>query len=240
MIKRALTTLLIMLFISITAASNVAASSAPKISGPELIQKEQFKVLTIADIIALYSSNIGAVTVQEDSFTGKGSTLGVHEIDLIASNGEEQVLRTIQVEVLPTIGHNVRAVTDRINIHVSKADILLPVNIIQIHSRTGVFNLHSSSQFELLTDNYTENAETPGSYLLEYRIMDATGMDKTVSCRITVHASERITGPVFIFEREPGFFDKLGGYLNTIVVIGAVMLFGFIGYRLFIKGRKKT
>ncbi len=238
MIKKVLTSI-IMLFIIVGAALNVAASSAPKISGPDLIQKQRNQVLTISDILALYTSNVGGVSIQEDNFTGNGARLGIYEIELIASNGQEQVLKTIEIEVIQFIGYSVRAVTDKKNIHISKDNKLIPVEIIQIHSRTGLFNVNSSTQFEILTDEYSTQFDTPGTYLFEYRIMDATGLDKSVSAQIAVHESDRLQGPVFTVPQSPGVFDQLLKVLNTIITVVIVAVIGFFGFKLYKIGRKK-
>ena len=50
-------------------------------------------------------------------FTGNGATLGTYEIELIASDGTQQALKTIEVQVLSSIGYKVRTVTDKVNIH---------------------------------------------------------------------------------------------------------------------------
>ena len=76
------------LFVLLTAfifafSINLAAESNPKITGPDLIQKEKYQVLTLSDILALYSSNVGGVSILSDDFTGNGATIGTYQIELV-------------------------------------------------------------------------------------------------------------------------------------------------------------
>lgn len=240
MIKR-LCLSMIMLFTIVFGASalTLEASSTPKINGPAIIQKEQMQVLTLSDILALYSSDLGSVSIQEDLYTGNGAVIGIYEIELIASNGEEQTTKTIEVQVLSSIGYKVRAVTDRVNIHIAKSNKLSITDIATIHSRTGVTTLNHTSQLEILSDAYSGNETEAGVYLVEYRLMDATGLDKVISCTITVHESERIQNPIQVIPVKPKsqWFKKL---LNTITSI-AILVAAIVAAYFIIKkvGRKK-
>lgn len=239
MIKKVLTSI-IMLFILVGAASNVAASSTPKIIGPDLIQKQQNQVLTISDILVLYSSNVGEVFIQEDDFTGNGAVIGIYEIELIASNGSEQALKTIEIQVLSLIGYKVRAVTDQVNIHISKANKLSPIDIVNVHNKTRVLTLNSTSQIEVLSDDYTDNNNTAGTYLFEYRIMDASGLDKTVSSYITVYDSERLENPITVIppREKSDLFKKIGNTITSILILATAIVAGLFAYRIL--RRKKS
>lgn len=239
MIKR-LCLSLSMLLLVFGAAATLQASGTPKINGPNLIQKEQFQVLTLSDILALYSSNIGGVSIQDDGYTGNGASIGIYEIELIASDGTNQVIKTIEIEVLSVIGYKVRAVTDQVNIHISKANKLSPIDIVNVHNKTRVLTLNSTSQIEVLSDDYTDNNNTAGTYLFEYRIMDASGLDKTVSSYITVYDSERLENPITVIPpREPSqWFKKLMNTITSIFILAAAIVLGLFGYRLF--RRKKS
>ncbi len=237
MIKR-LSLALIMLLLVFGAAVNLQASSTPKINGPDLIQKEQYQVLTLSDILALYSSDLGGVSIQSDGFTGNGATLGTYEIELIASDGTQQALKTIEVQVLSSIGYKVRAVTDKVNIHISKTYELHPIDIVQVHSKTGLFTLNSTSQYQILANEYSANHDSPGNYLFEYMIMDASGLNKHISCHITVYESERLESPIIVIPAKPGVFDHIAKLLNTAITLGVVGILVFLGFKLFRKGRK--
>ena len=228
---------LLIIFLTIICASFVVKinidANTDVIIGPDLVQKEKYQVLTLSDILALYSSNLGSVSIQNDNFTGNGAVIGVYEIELIASDGTNQVVKTIEVQVLDRIGSSVRAVTDQVNIHIAKSNLLTAVNIINVHAATGVVTTNTTSQYEVITDNYTENSEIAGTYLFEYRLMDATGLDKTVSCTITVHDSERLENPSTVIpEKEPSqFWSKLKNTVTSIVVLGAAIFLGLYMFK---------
>lgn len=229
-----------MLLVVLGASVKLKASGTPKINGPNIIQKERLQVLTLSDILALYSSNLGGVSIQEDNYTGNGAVVGIYEIELIASNGQEQVTKVIEIQVLNAIGYKVRAVTDKVNIHISKINKLNPLDIVNIHAKTGNFSLNSTSQIEILSDSYSSSHDQAGSYIFEYRLMDASGLDKTVSCTITVYDSERLENPITVITpREPSqWFKKLMNTITSIFILAAAIVLGLFGYRLF--RRKKS
>lgn len=239
MIKR-LCLSLSMLLLVFGAAATLQASGTPKINGPNLIQKEQFQVLTLSDILALYSSNIGGVSIQDDGYTGNGASIGIYEIELIASDGTNQVIKTIEIEVLSVIGYKVRAVTDQVNIHISKANKLSPIDIVNVHNKTRVLTLNSTSQIEVLSDDYTENYNTAGTYLFEYRIMDASGLDKTVSSYITVYDSERLENPITVIppREKSDLFKRIGNTITSILILATAIVAGLFAYRIL--RRKKS
>lgn len=232
-------TLLLIIFLSITGASEIEASDTASIFGPDLIQKEQHSVLTLSDILNLYSSNVGGVSAITDNYTGNGSVLGIYSLELYATSGINSATKEIQVEVLSTIGYKVRAVTDRANIHITKTTKLNPTDIVNIHNATGLFNLTSTSQMSILTDEYSDNFEELGKYLFEYRVMDASGFDKTITSYITVYDSDRLENPIIIVPEEKNtIFSILKKIFNYVVTILAVLALGYLAVKIFKKGRK--
>ena len=233
--------MLLTVFAASVTGLKLNAANTNKIKGPSFIQKERLQVLTLSDILALYSSELGGVSIQSDYYTGNGAIVGIYEIELIASNGLEQATKLIEIEVLNVIGFKVRAVTDQVNIHISKANKLNPLDIISIHSKTGVVSLNQTSQMEILSDSYSANYNEAGTYIFEYRLMDASGIDKTVSCSITVYDSERLQNPITVIpprERSP-FFKKLGSTITSILVLAAAIFIGLFTFRLVRRKLKK-
>jgi len=230
--------ILILMFFFAGASTSAEASDSPVIIGPNLIQKEQYQVLTLSDILNLYTSEIGGVSITRDTYTGNGAILGTYEIDLMAADGVEIAEKTIEIEVLRIIGYSVRAVTDKKNIHISKAVRLMAIDVAQIHSATGVFELNNTSQMSVLTDNYSAKFDTPGNYLFEYRVMDATGLDMTISATITVYESDRIDAPIFIAPEKPSIFSNISKITNMIITVVLLGVVGFGIFKLFKVGRK--
>lgn len=208
--------LVLFLILSFRGAS-VYASTESGIIGPDLIQKEQYQILTLSDILSFYSSTSGGVSITEDNYTGNGAILGTHSLELGISGTQNR--RTINIQVVDQIGYSVRAVTDLKDIHVAKNVKLNPQDFVQIHSRTGLFRLNHTSQMSILSNKYTGNETTPGVYLIEYRIMDASGLDQVISFNTTVYDSERLETPIIVIPKEPGFFDQISSGIQTIISI---------------------
>lgn len=238
MIKRILLTITILIG-SLGVNASFLEASTPDIVGPSIIQKEKYQVLTLADILGLYSSDVGFVLIEEDNYTGNGATIGIYELKLKASNLETEVKRTIEIQVVETLGFKVRAVTDYVNIHIAKSNKLTAIEIAKIHSNTGVFNINHTSQYQILTDNYSESYNVAGKYLFEYRVMDATGFDRVISSYITVYDSERIeNNPIIIIQPRKSIFDNLIKVVNSILIVVAALGIGYIALKLIKKGRK--
>lgn len=180
------------LLLMLSGASIEASEDQGTIVGPDLIQKEQMQILTISEILQLYSS-ASTVFIVEDNYTGNGATVGIHNIKLSTIIDNENFYKDIQIEVLKTIGP-VKAVSNMRDIHVSKNVKLTSDVIARVHENTGLINLNSTSQIMIINDTYTSNSSTPGIYQFEYRLLDATGLDRIISNQIYVYEAQSITG----------------------------------------------
>ncbi len=236
--KKFLLTLVTLFFsFSLVSANLLGAGSGVEIRGPNKIQKEQYQILTLSDILSFYTSD-AAMTVSEDNYSGNGAVLGVHTIVLFATDGVETKEKTVEIEVIKSIGYGVRAVTNLKDIHIAKSNVLLPQDIVQIHNRTGVFALNQTSQMSILTDNYTTFSEVPGTYVFEYRIMDATGLDQVISCNITVYDSERLQTPVIVIPKTPSSFDLVKKVLVNSASVIIIIIVAFFLFKMVRKARK--
>ncbi len=215
--------LILVITFSFFGGARLSASTGPEIVGPNLIQKEQYQILTLSDILSFYSSSSGGISITNDEYTGKGAVLGTHMIELGISGTETR--KQVNIQVIDQIGYGVRAVTNLKDIHVAKNVKLNPQDFVQIHARTGLFNLNHTSQMSILSNQYTGNETTPGVYLIEYRIMDASGLDQVISFNTTVYDSERLETPIIVIPKEPGVFDNLSKGIETLV---GIALFGSI------------
>lgn len=213
-----------------------SAESGIEIKGPNLIQKEQYQILTLSDILAFYTSD-SQIMIKEDNYSGNGAILGSHSIILKAYNDTESTEKEITIEVIQSIGYAVRAVTDKKDLHIAKTNTLKQADIVQVHARTGVFQLNQTSQASILTDNYSANASTPGVYLFEYRLMDASGLDIVVSCNITVYDSERIETPIIKIPKETSGFDLAKQVLVNAVSVVIILFLGYFVFKAVTKAR---
>jgi len=229
---------LALLFLSILASSLQVNASSTGIIGPDVIHKEQNKILTISDILSLYTSPIGFIQVADDQFTGYGNILGPHLITLFATDGTTHETKVVEVKVIPSLG-NVLAVTDYRNIFLRTNQILTPSQIVQVLENTGYIEITATTQMMMLTNTYTQNAEIPGIYLFEFRLVNSAGVNEIYSSIITVSEEANPFIPDIIFEAPPSVFSKFWRSIEVlvyIVVIGVIA----IKYLKYKKKRKKA
>jgi hypothetical protein len=223
---------LVLLLVSIFASSLTVDASGTGIIGPDVIHKEQNKILTIIDILSLYSSSTGTVQIQTDNYTGYGNVLGTHSLSLMATNGTITVTKDIQIIVVPLLG-NVKAVTDEKNILLLESQVLTPSNIVSVLSNTGYITITATTQMMLLTNTYTDNASEPGQYFFEFRLVNSAGVDMVYSSIITVIDDVNPFIPDITFEApKTGVQIFLETILNLLIaaaaIYGVVMIFKFV------------
>lgn len=225
---------LALLIMSIIASSIQVNASSTGIIGPSVIHKEQNKILTIADILDLYASDLGVIQVADDQYTGYGNVLGSHWIQLFSTDSTTHSTKDVEIIVIPSLG-NVLAVTDYKNIFVRSNQILTPSQIVQILENTGHLEITSTTQMMMLTNSYSENAEVPGVYYFEFRLVNAAGVNTIYSSTITVSEEDDPFIPDIVFEAPPSIFARAWRGLEPFIYLGAV---GF-GIYAFIKHKNK-
>ncbi len=235
--KKALLIIIVISSFLFGVAGVKASTPQSGIKGPALIQKEQYQILTLSDILSFYTSDQGGISITEDNYSGNGAVIGQHTIELGIANTE--IRREITVEVIAQIGYNVRAVTNQKDIHIAKNDILKPADMVQIHHRTGLFVLNHTSQMSILSDAYTLKANVPGVYLYEYRIMDASGLDKVVSFTITVYDSERLETPIILIPKKSGFGDQLTNLFEKVGTVLFLAVVVFVVFTIYKKANRR-
>lgn len=229
---------LALLIMSIIASSIQVNASSTGIIGPSVIHKEQNKILTIADILDLYASDLGVIQVADDQYTGYGNVLGSHWIQLFSTDGTTHSTKDVEIIVIPSLG-NVLAVTDFKNIFVRSNQILTPSQIVQILENTGHLEITATTQMMMLTNSYSENAEIPGVYYFEFRLVNAAGVNAIYSSTITVSEEDDPFIPDIVFEAPPSFLAKAWRSLEPFIYIAAlcVVIYYVIKYK---KKRKKA
>jgi len=170
------------------------------IIGPSIIHKQSNHILTISNILHLYASPHGDVVVQSDEFTGQGNVLGEHQIVLKVTDGENEYLKDVSVFVIEELG-DVKAVTDRKDIHVGTSQELTPQSIVAILQNTGYVNITATTQMMILNDTYTENKDQEGQYVFEFRLINSAGDDEIYSSLINVSDSDGFFVPDIVFEK---------------------------------------
>lgn len=224
---------LALFIMSILASSIQVNASSTGIIGPSVIHKEQNKILTIADIVDLYTSDLGVIQVSDDQYTGFGNIIGSHWIQLFSTDGTTHSTKDVEIIVIPVLG-NVLAVTDYKNIFIRTNQILTPSQIVQILENTGHLEITSTTQMMMITNTYSTSAEIPGIYFFEFRLVNAAGVNTIFSSIITVSEEDDPFIPDIVFEAPPSFISRAWRSVEPFVYLGAII----IGTYLFIKHKK--
>lgn len=227
---------LVLLLMSFTSFQTTYASSTG-IIGPDVIHKEANKILTTSDILAMYSTNLSGITIQQDAYTGYGNILGSYAIMLYASDGVTIETKEIEIRVISTLG-NVQAVSDLKNIHVTTKQELTPSEIVYVLEKTGYVEITATTQMVILNNTYTNNEDVPGNYLFEFRLVNAAGLDQIYLSQIIVKDAADDFVPDVIFEGPPNVVSSVlrGGWILLQYVLAVVIAYFIIK---FIKKHKR-
>jgi len=229
---------LALLIMSILASSIQVNASSTGIIGPSVIHKEQNKILTIADIVDLYTSDLGVIQVSDDQYTGYGNILGSHWIQLFSTDGTTHSTKDVEIIVISALG-NVLAVTDYKNIYVRTNQVLTPSQIVQVLENTGHLEITATTQMMMLTNTYSESSAVPGIYYFEFRLVNAAGVNTIYSSIITVSEEDDPFIPDIIFEAPPSFLSSAWRTLEPFIYLGAVVAIAIM-YAKYKKKRKKA
>jgi len=233
-------TVLVLLILSILAGSlKVNASSTDVIIGPDVIHKQSNHILTVSSILSLYSSSLGQVQILEDNYTGYGNILGSHSMVLTATDGQNQINKSIEVIVISELG-NVKAVTNYKDIHLKNTQILTPSDIVYVLEKTGYIVITSTTQMMILENTYTENASNAGQYLFEFRLVNSAGVDQVYSSIINVSNDDNLFIPDITFEAPASAFSMIWKFIVSIFYLAVFLFVGYALYKLVTKPRKKV
>jgi len=228
---------LVLLALIILTSSMTTYAIGTDIVGPDVITKEANNILTITDILSLYQSDVGSIILSEDNYTGYGNILGVHTISLYASNGTIAATKNVEIYVVADLG-NVQCVTDYKDIHVKIDQILTPSEIVYTLENSGYIEITTTTQMLILSNTYTENAETPGVYLFEFRLVNSAGLDQTYSSQIFVSDSNDLFVPDVVFVPEASAADQIFNFIINIIIFLIVAYVSYLAYQAYKKHKK--
>ena len=231
-------TVLILLLVSIFACSIQVNASSTGITGPDVIHKQYNHILTISDIIGVYSSELGQIQIMEDNYTGYGNILGSHGITLAASDGTTTATKTVEILVVAELG-NVTCVANYKDIHLKTNQILTPSQIVYVLEKTGYIEITASTQMMILSNSYTENAEIEGQYLFEFRLVNSAGIDAVYSSIINVSDDENLFIPDITFVPEASFLSKAWDTILFFLYLAIFLAFIYYAAKAFKKLRGK-
>lgn len=233
-----LTLLLMLVLFTIFSNSTTTYASSNDIIGASVIHKQYNHILTMNDILSMYSSDLGAVQLAEDNYTGYGNILGLHSINLIASDGITQTSKAVDIVVVAELG-NVKAVSDYKDIHLKTTQILTPSDIVYVLEKTGYIEITSTTQMVILSNTYTENSSTAGSYIFEFRLVNSAGLDMIYLSKIIVSDESNLFIPDITFDVDPSGFNVIWEYLQNIIYLIIVALVIIYGYKTYKKLNKR-
>jgi len=221
-------TVLVLLLLTFFISSTSTYAASTDIIGPDIIHKQYDKILTTSDIISLYHSDLGAIILSEDNYTGYGNVIGEHTISLYASNGAVAASKTISVNVIPVLG-DVQAVTDYKDIHVKDNQILTPSDVVNVLKNTGYVSITTTTQMQVISNTYEGNEETPGIYTFEFRLVNSAGIDQTFISQIFVTANTDNFVPDAVFIPDASDASKVFSFIiNAFIFIALILAFFWI------------
>jgi hypothetical protein len=238
--------LIIMLigFSALIAPMSMTYAVGEDITGPDVVFKQADKILTITNILELYSSELGAIEVTSDAYTGYGDVPGNYAVTLAVS--ETEVTKDISVNVRQTIGPviavTVTAGSYEIILH--KNTTLTANQIIDVLINVQYIVVTSSTQITVLTNTYTANASAPGNYTFEFYLATTSGVEETYLVTLQVNDTETLNPDIVL--DEPA--DTVAATMHPIakagsialVISATVALLAFVGSKITKKrGRKR-
>lgn len=238
--------LIIMLigFSALIAPMSLTYAVGEEITGPDVVFKQADKILTITNILDLYSSELGDIEVTSDAYTGHGDVPGNYAVTLGVA--ETEVTKEISVNVRQTIGP-VIAVTvtaGAYEIILHKNTTLTANQIIDVLINVQYIVVTSSTQITVLTNTYTANASAPGNYTFEFYLATTSGVEETYLVTLQVNDTETLNPDIVLDEPTAPAADTMHPIAKAgsiaLVVSASVALLAFIGSKITKKrGRKR-
>ena len=225
------------LFLTLLLGTGQTSAVGNQIMGPTTVYKPITSLVTVNDILNLYSSYGNVIRASEDNYTGFGATVGTYRIVLTANDGLNDVAsKNIDVVVVDsTVSSKIKVVTDNGNIYVNANDPITHSQIILSLAALDLiyYNPQTSSPY-LLKDDYTQNSATPGYYQFQFRLVDLSGLDNTYQILIFVSDTQTLM---------PTPIDMGGGGSMSFWDIAFLAIIGFVVYvvasKVFPKGSTK-
>ncbi len=239
--------LLITIMLTAVMFTITSYAETSSIVGPSVIHKQSNHILTISNILQLYSSNDGSVVIQSDEFTGYGNIPGEHKIVLKVIDEEVEHLKEVSVIVVGELG-NVKAVSDRKDLHIRTTQNLTPQDIVSVLQKTGYVQITADTQMMIINDTYTINSEVEGQYLFEFRLINSAGDDEVYTSIINVSDSDGFFVPDLIIKKPTTGVNKVWLFIKTAfsdwiwpIIYNALtfLILGIIVIFLYRKYKKK-
>lgn len=232
--------LIMFLLVSIMVVGIQPVFAVGDIVGPDIIYKDSNEIVSISDITSLYTSTGGVVIPHEDGFTGKGNIVGEHEIVLKATDGLLDKFKTVKVIVtnnkIPDIDDkNLFSLVGKTTssnsfVFVTLQDKTINLELIRdtLIALSQISIVEPSSK-QIITDTYSDNKTTPGTYDFNFRILDSTGVIRNINTKIKVLQISEDWIPLDPIVT-PGIIDINFDFISVIIswVIAVLVFIGVI------------
>lgn len=201
---------------------NTNASDDSTIIGPEIIHKQYDKILTLNQILTLYSSELGEIEVISDTYVGNGDIPGVYTITL----GIDSYQKEISIKVMQTLG-NVIAVADDDTLYIYKDTILTNNEIINTFINAKQLPIGSDTSISVITNQYEKNSNTPGIYLFEFKVTSTDGSEATYETYIKVSPENQLVPDIELTGSNGSLFlkfiEKYTIHIFVIIIIALMI-----------------
>lgn len=234
-------TVLILMIISILSLGRLPTRASTVIIGPSVIHKAKNTVLPITDILDMYTSSLGDVSISIDGYTGNGNLVGEYLIEVYATDGTNIHSKEVTIVVLSSLPSKVRAIGNYSDIYTNTSKALtLKDDIIPALEATGFITTSQTTVGYILINEYSSSYETPGDYLMQFRLLDASGYDETFEIVIHVKDSGTIPEPDIVYTPPKSIIDKAMNIAIAFLSWGAVIVIGFVCYKIFFSRKVKA
>lgn len=211
------------------------------IHGPDVVFKEVSAIVTIYDILLLYESDGRVLSISNDGYTGNGAVVGSYNVTIAASDGLTEILRTIQVKVLLSIG-DVTLVDNLGNIYVRPDQTLDFTKIRNVLRNVNLISISVGTGYQILIDEYTGHETEEGNYNYGFRLISSSGAIQNVSIKIFVTEDFTSFEPGDIIPPDPNpllaFGSMVWNAILFIITIGILGILLYVGYKVSKKIKK--
>ncbi len=195
-------------------------NAAEGIKGPDVIYKQASSVLLMSEVLNLYDYDGSPIILVLDDYTGNGDVPGVYQFKLKSG----LVTKTSTIEVKNLLHNKITAVTKTNNdysIHVNKNQRLTESDIVSVLERVVLYQVFSNDHVIKIKDTYTENYNSPGVYVFEMNVVNASGTSNNYSTRIVVSNDDKIHLAIDVIDLGD---NNNFPYIPIILLVGAVIL----------------
>lgn len=185
----------------------------PVIEGPSVIVKNNNEVLTLSDIIALFtaSDNVdgditNSIWVVRDNYTGFGHKVGEYKIVLaVADSSDNYVEHEVTIKVLDKIPPVFYI--DNFLINVQSGVVLTKQQIVDLLIATGQLEASGITYVNFVLNEYEGNENVAGVYNLKLSAVSTDGSEKAFDLQVKVLEVEDNINPIIVETKN--FFEKV-------------------------------